>query len=119
MTKPLNAKQIEALRKIDTPTICNLLEIGGAEPAGNRLHDEVPALRLPQNLPPIVGYARTATIRAKEPGPLAGDDTCSCGSSISTMRPRAPTAAHQRDPGPGRFPAGLRLLLGRGELQCA
>ena len=71
MTKPLNAKQIEALRKIDTPTICNLLEMVVPSRRGTGFTTKFLHCAFP-NLPPIVGYARTATIRAKEPGPLAG-----------------------------------------------
>jgi len=73
MTKPLNASQIEALRKIDTPTICNLLEMVAPARRGTGFTTKFLHCAFP-NLPPIVGYARTATIRAKEPGPLAADD---------------------------------------------
>src|SRR5581483_3530743 len=73
MTKPLNAKQIEALRKIDTPTICNLLEMVAPERRGWGYTTRTFQCPFP-NLPPMVGYAKTATVRAKEPGPLAGDD---------------------------------------------
>jgi regulator of RNase E activity RraA len=73
MPKYLSADQVEALRKIDTPTICNLLEMVAPDRRGvgyttKYLHCVFP------NLPPMVGYARTATIRAKEPGSLTGDD---------------------------------------------
>ena len=73
MTKALSAQQIADLRKIDTPTICNLLEIVAPQRRGRgyttrHLHCAFPGL------PPVVGYAKTATIRAKEPGPLSPAD---------------------------------------------
>ena len=69
MTEPLDSEGIEALRRIDTPTICNLLEMVAPDRRGHgytttHLHCTFPDLR------PIVGYARTVTVRAKEAGPL-------------------------------------------------
>ena len=69
MTEPLNNEEIETLRRIDTPTICNLIEMVAPERRGlgfttRHLHCIFP------DLPPMVGYARTVTVRAKEPGPL-------------------------------------------------
>ena len=54
------------LRSIDTPTVCNLIEIVAPERRGagytaSHLHCPFP------NLPPIVGFAKTATIRARDP----------------------------------------------------
>ncbi len=84
MTKPLDGKQIEALRKIDTPTICNLLEMVAPERRGTGYTTKTLNCVFP-NLPPMVGYAKTATVRAKEPGPLAATTTWRFGSSTSTM----------------------------------
>ncbi|MGE3874415.1 MAG: RraA family protein [Parvibaculaceae bacterium] len=66
MPERLSPQDFESLRKIDTPTICNLLEIVAPERRGfgftfQHLHCIFPAL------PPIVGYAKTATIRARMP----------------------------------------------------
>lgn len=63
----LTAEDIEMLRKIDTPTICNLLETLAPNRRGygftyQHLHCVFPAMA------PIVGYAKTATIRARVPG---------------------------------------------------
>lgn len=73
MSKPLNKSEIESLRAIDTPTICNLLEMVAPERRGigyttRQLNCVFPELK------PMCGYARTALVRAKEPGPLAADD---------------------------------------------
>lgn len=65
MPETLTTRQFEFLRSIDTPTVCNLIEIVAPHRRGfgytvRHLHCPFP------DLPPIVGYARTATIRAKE-----------------------------------------------------
>src|ERR1700719_5233525 len=57
--------QFEFLRSIDTPTVCNLLEVVAPERRGfgytvRHLHCPFP------DLPPMVGFARTVTIRAKD-----------------------------------------------------
>jgi len=53
------------LRSIDTPTVCNLIEIVAPERRGagytvTHLHCPFP------DLPPMVGFAKTVTIRAKD-----------------------------------------------------
>jgi regulator of RNase E activity RraA len=68
---PLADSVLEALTKFDTPTICNAMEIVAPE---RRLTGfTVRPLVCPfPSLPPIVGYARTATIRAATTPSLAG-----------------------------------------------
>jgi len=66
MTDHISDAQIEALRNIDTPTICNLIEMAAPERRGygytvEHLHCIFPEMK------PIVGYAKTATMRAKQP----------------------------------------------------
>jgi regulator of RNase E activity RraA len=61
--------QFEFLRSIDTPTVCNLLEMIAPERRGygytvKHLHCPFP------DLPPMVGFARTVTIRTKDRVPL-------------------------------------------------
>ncbi len=62
----LTAADLKALTAFDTPTICNALEIVAPQ---RRLHGfNIEPLRcLYPDLPPVVGYARTGTIRACEP----------------------------------------------------
>jgi len=67
-TMPSQA-QFEFLRSIDTPTVCNLLEIVAPERRGfgytvRHLHCPFP------DLPPMVGFAKTATMRAQDRVPL-------------------------------------------------
>lgn len=62
-TGPLPASVLEALGRYDTPTICNAMEIVAPE---RRLvgYTNKPLICPFPDLPPIVGYARTVTIRS-------------------------------------------------------
>jgi regulator of RNase E activity RraA len=65
---PTNA-QLEFLQSIDTPTVCNLVEIVAPERRGfgytvKHLHCPFP------DLPPMVGFAKTVTFKAKDAVPL-------------------------------------------------
>jgi regulator of RNase E activity RraA len=62
----LTAAQLDELRKFDTPTICNALEIVAPERRAIGFNTQ-PLECVYPDLPPIVGYARTATIRSAEP----------------------------------------------------
>jgi regulator of RNase E activity RraA len=62
----VSENQLTFLRSIDTPTVCNLIEIvapgrRGAGYTASHLHCPFP------NLQPMVGFAKTATIRARDP----------------------------------------------------
>src|SRR5438046_9568665 len=57
--------QMDFLRSIDTPTVCNLIEIVAPERRGSgytvkHLHCPFP------DLPPMVGFAKTVSIKAKD-----------------------------------------------------
>ena len=65
MSAALTKSQFAFLRSIDTPTVCNLVEMVAPERRGagytvKHLHCPFP------NLPPMVGFAKTVTIRAKD-----------------------------------------------------
>jgi regulator of RNase E activity RraA len=63
VTEPLAQSVLDALARYDTPTICNALEI--VAPERRLIGFTTRPLVCPfPDLPPIVGYARTATIRA-------------------------------------------------------
>ncbi len=64
MTRP-SAEALAKLSEWDTPTICNGLELLGED---HRLqgYSKSPFVCLRPEMPPIVGYARTATIRASQ-----------------------------------------------------
>jgi regulator of RNase E activity RraA len=68
MTAMPTPGQLAFLQSIDTPTACNLIEIVAPERRGSfytvkHLHCPFP------DLPPMVGFARTVTIRSRAPGP--------------------------------------------------
>ena len=66
----VSESQFAFLRSIDTPTVCNLIEIVAPERRGAgytavHLHCPFP------DLPPMVGFAKTVTIRARDRGEWA------------------------------------------------
>jgi regulator of RNase E activity RraA len=63
VTEPLPASVLDALARYDTPTICNAMEIVAP---GRRLvgYTTKPLVCPFPDLPPMVGYARTVTIRS-------------------------------------------------------
>jgi regulator of RNase E activity RraA len=65
-TKLLTRKEIEILRGIDTPTICNVLETFDPK-FRNEGYTLDPLICAFPKLPPIVGYAKTAMVRAVAP----------------------------------------------------
>jgi regulator of RNase E activity RraA len=64
--KPLTRKEVEALRAIDTPTICNALEMLDPNFKSHGFTLDPLVCAFPK-LPPILGYAKTATMRATRP----------------------------------------------------
>lgn len=65
INKILEESDLESLKKYDTPTICNALELIVPERRGHGYTIEPLYCAFP-NLPPIVGYARTATTKSME-----------------------------------------------------
>jgi regulator of RNase E activity RraA len=65
-TGPLAPEDLARLRALDTPTVCNALELLLPEARTVGFTYE-PFYALFPELPPIVGYARTALIRAMRP----------------------------------------------------
>ena len=73
MTDQISDEQIGALRSIDTPTICNLIEMAAPSRRGygytvEHLHCVFPDMK------PIVGFAKTATMRAKQPSQYTAEE---------------------------------------------
>jgi len=71
MTEQLNETELAALRAWDTPTICNALELTSPERRAIGFTVEPLVCAFP-DLAPMVGYARTATIRAFQPSTRPG-----------------------------------------------
>jgi regulator of RNase E activity RraA len=65
---PLSDADLQALRAWDTPTLCNALELVTPQRRGYGFTTAPLVCAFPA-LKPIVGYARTATIRASHPNP--------------------------------------------------
>jgi regulator of RNase E activity RraA len=70
--RPFTAADLEILKRWDTPTICNGLELVAPDRRAVGFTVE-PMITANPQLPPIVGLARTGMIRAKEAprGPIA------------------------------------------------
>ncbi len=66
--QPLTAEDFELLRRFDTPTICNVIELFDVRPRNVGYMDARIKACFPE-LPPMVGYAVTATFRAAAPPP--------------------------------------------------
>jgi 4-hydroxy-4-methyl-2-oxoglutarate aldolase len=59
----LSRESLERLRKYDTPTVCNVIELFGVRPRNAGYMDRGIQSCFPE-LPPMVGYATTATFRS-------------------------------------------------------
>jgi regulator of RNase E activity RraA len=70
--RPFTRADLDLLKTWDVPTICNALELVMPERRALGFTVE-PMVAVDASLPPMVGLARTGTIRAKEPprGPVA------------------------------------------------
>lgn len=69
----LSPEALDQLRKYDTPTVCNVIELFDVRPRNEGYMDQRIQSCFPQ-LPPMVGYASTATFRSAAP---AGGDAYS------------------------------------------
>ena len=89
MSKPgLSSEDLELLRKYDTPTICNAIELFEVRPRDAGYTDSRIQACFPE-MPPMVGYASTVTMRASAPAQ---------GDVYSTMDRQV--AAFSEVPGP-------------------
>ena len=68
----ISGVDLAALRGCDTPTVCNVIELAGLRPKSAGFADRRLMAAFP-SLPPMVGYASTATFRSAEPP--AGDNS--------------------------------------------
>lgn len=70
---PITHETLAALRGADTPTVCNALEhvMGGRTAEG---FTKTPVVCADVSLPPVVGFARTARIRASSPAQRSAAD---------------------------------------------
>jgi regulator of RNase E activity RraA len=78
---------MDLLRKFDTPTICNVIELFDVRPRTAGYMDGRIKAVFPE-MPPMVGYASTATFRSAAP-PRAGDVYAGIVAQIESF-PQAP-----------------------------
>ena len=67
----LSKSDLDLLRRYDTPTICNVIEVFDVRPRNTGYTDSRIRACFPE-MPPVVGYAATATFRSAAP-PREGD----------------------------------------------
>ena len=67
----ISPETLAKLRKIDTPTVCNLIELFNVRPRNLGYMDARIVAAFPE-MPPMVGFAATATFRSAAP-PRKGD----------------------------------------------
>lgn len=70
-TRSIPAADLELLGRFDTPTICNVIELFDIRPRTSGYMDGRIRACFPE-MPPMVGYATTATFRSADP-PRQGD----------------------------------------------
>lgn len=76
----LTKEQLDDLRKFDSPTICNAVELWNLRPRNTGYMNSSIKASAPQ-FPPMVGYALTTTFRSMSP-PRGGDAYGSIGSQL-------------------------------------
>ena len=95
---------LDRLRRFDTPTVCNVLELFAARPRTTGYMDARITACFPK-MPPMVGYASTATFRAGSP-PRSGDVYAGLAKQVELIE----SAPAGRDGGLGVI---ARVLGGR------
>ncbi len=81
--KTLSDKDLELLRQYDTPTVCNAIEVFNVRPRNTGYMDSRIKACFPE-MPPMVGYASTATFRSAGQ-PAAGGDYANFDQQIETF----------------------------------
>jgi 4-hydroxy-4-methyl-2-oxoglutarate aldolase len=76
----VSAETLAALGRFDTPTICNVIELFDVRPRNRGYMDARVKCNFPE-LPPIVGFACTASFRSDAP-PAGGDAYGSIGAQL-------------------------------------
>lgn len=72
MTSTISLETLANLRRFDTPTICNVIDLFAIRPRNVGFMDGRISAGFPE-MPPVVGFAATATFRSSAP-PLPGAD---------------------------------------------
>jgi regulator of RNase E activity RraA len=89
MSEPMTELQyLSLLRRFDTPTVCNVIELLDVRPRNEGFMDRSIKACFPR-LPPIVGYATTATFRSAQPGDK-GDVYASLADQVESILDQVP-----------------------------
>ncbi|MDA0321792.1 MAG: RraA family protein [Verrucomicrobia bacterium] len=78
----LSTETLDLLRKVDTPTVCNALELFDVRPRTSGYMDQRIQACFPE-FPPMVGFASTATFRSSTPA--QGDAYSSIDAQIESF----------------------------------
>lgn len=81
--RPVNPADLELLKKYDTPTVCNVIELFNVRPRNTGYMDGRIQSCFPK-LPPMVGYASTATFRSAAP-PRSGNVYAGIGDQVASF----------------------------------
>ena len=106
----LSQATLDKLAKFDSPSICNFIELFDVRPRNRGYMDHRVKSNFPE-LPPIVGYACTASFRSDAP-PAGGDAYGNIGDQAGAIR-EAARPGDRRLSRPGRSAGGCRLWRGR------
>jgi regulator of RNase E activity RraA len=82
-TNPVPPQVLEKLRKFDTPTVCNVVELFDLRPHTAGYMDARIQACYPK-LPPMVGFASTATFRSSAP-PRSGNVYAGMADQVATF----------------------------------
>jgi len=107
----VSPSDLERLRRYDTPTVCNVIELFDIRPRNAGFMDSRIKACFPE-MPPIVGYASTATFRSAGP-PSKGSAYASLAQQVALFQelPGPPIVVFQDLDDP---PAGATF----GEIMC-
>ncbi len=86
-SSPLPPEILAMLRQYDTPTICNVIELFGVRPRTSGYMDQRIKSHFPE-MPPMVGYASTATYRSSVP-PQGADVYDAMQKQLSVLKERS------------------------------
>jgi 4-hydroxy-4-methyl-2-oxoglutarate aldolase len=79
----LSEADLQRLRRVDTPTVCNVIELFDVRPRNTGFMDGRIKACFPK-MPPMVGYASTATFRSAAP-PKSGDIYASMSQQVESF----------------------------------
>ena len=84
MSATATPQWFEDLKKYDTPTVCNAIELFDVRPRNTGyMNDSIKAC-FPK-MPPMVGYAVTSTFRSQQP-PRGGDVYASMSDQVASFK---------------------------------